>query len=150
MRKLEPYSFSRTKFQTYFQEYQVFSIWKSLRLLQEARIKIVAHALYTNLFSIFFLIHAVFSSAGKWKNYCDRCSTQQVRPQTTVQWYILQYYSSMSINFDMISKRHTLPIVYTVNTRKISIIVLLRVNQKYMVIFWILSSKLSLQLNQSS
>ena len=42
----------------------VFSIWKSLRVLQKARIKIVARAIYTYLF---FLMHTHSCSAAKWK-----------------------------------------------------------------------------------
>ena len=38
---------------------------------------------------------------------------QQIRPQTTVQWYILQDYSSVRISFNMNNKCHTLPIAYT-------------------------------------
>ena len=35
-----------------------------------------------------------------------------LKPQTTVQLYILGYYSSVKIGFNMNNKRHTLPIVY--------------------------------------
>ena len=42
----------------------VFSIWKSLRVLQKLRIKIVARAIYTYLF---FLMHTHSCSAAKWK-----------------------------------------------------------------------------------
>ena len=128
----------------------VFSIWKSLRLLQKARINVVARALYTYLFFYIFPYTCCLIFWWKIKNCCDRCFPQQIRPETTVQWNVLRYYSSVSINFNMISKRHTLPIVYTANVRKISIIVLLRVNRKYVVMFWILCSKFTLQLNQSS
>ena len=61
-----------------------------------------------------FLIHALSSSAGKLKSCCDRCFPQQIRPQSTVQLYILQEYSSVRIGFSMIIKRHILPIVYAV------------------------------------
>ena len=36
-----------------------------------------------------------------------------LRPQTTVQLYILGYYSSVRIGFNMNNKHHTLPIIYT-------------------------------------
>ena len=62
--------------------------------------------------TFFFLIHMFSSSAGKQKS-CYCYSPQQIRAQTTVQWYILQYFSSMWIGFNMINKHHTLPIVYT-------------------------------------
>ena len=41
-------------------------------------------------------------------------SLANYRPQTTVQWCILQHYSWKWIGFDVISKCHTLSIVYTV------------------------------------
>ena len=49
----------------------------------------------------------------KIKSCFDLCFPQQIRAQTTLQWYILQDYSSTRIGFNTIKKRHTLPIVYT-------------------------------------
>ena len=43
----------------------------------------------------------------------NHCFPQQIRTQITVQWYILKDYSSVRIDFNMIKKQHTLPIVYT-------------------------------------
>ena len=57
----------------------------------------------------FFLIHGLFSSAGI-KICCNCCFPQQIRPQITVQLYILQVYSNVRIGFNMISKCHLLPV----------------------------------------
>ena len=51
---------------------------------------------------------------GKIKTYCDRCFPQQIRPQTTVQPSILQDYSSVRIDVNVINKRLTLPVAYTI------------------------------------
>ena len=48
----------------------------------------------------------------KIKSCCDLCFPQQIKLQTTVQWYIFRDYSSVRIGFSMINKRRTLPIVY--------------------------------------
>ena len=40
----------------------------------------------------------------KTKSCCDRCFSEQIRPQTTVQLYVLQDYSSVRIGFNMINK----------------------------------------------
>ena len=68
----------------------------------------------------------------KMKSCFDRCFPQQIRPQTTVQSYILRDCSSVRIGFNMINKRHTLPIVYAMlnplNPSTI-IVVLLRVKR---------------------
>ena len=61
----------------------------------------------------FFLIHTLSSSAGK-KSCFDHSFPQWIRPQTTVQWYILWDYSSVRIGFSFINKRHTQPFVYTI------------------------------------
>ena len=58
----------------------VFSIWKSLWVLQKAHIKIVARAIHTYLF--FLYIHSLF--CWKIKSCCDRHFPQQIRSQTTV------------------------------------------------------------------
>ena len=62
----------------------------------ENHFRIVVCAIYT---SLFFLLHC--------------CFPLQIRPQTTVQWYILPDYSSVRIGFNVINKHHTLYIVYT-------------------------------------
>ena len=67
----------------------VFSTWKSLRVLRKAHIKIVAFTIYTNLFCYTYTLLFWY----KIKNCCDRCFPQQIRPQTTVQLYILRDYS---------------------------------------------------------
>ena len=59
---------------------------------------------------IFFLYTLLF--CWKIKRFCDRCFLQQMRPQITVQLYILLGYSSLRIGFNMIKKRQTLPVVY--------------------------------------
>ena len=50
---------------------------------------------------------------GKLKSCCDHCFLQQIRPQNTVQLYILQDYSSGRIDFNMNNKSHSMPIAYT-------------------------------------
>ena len=47
------------------------------------------------------------------KSCFDCCFPQQIRPQTTVQWYKLWDYSSVRIGFNIINKCHTQPISYT-------------------------------------
>ena len=76
----------------------------------KARIKIVVGAIYTNLF---FSYTYTFLFCWKIKSCCDPCFPQQIRPQTPVQLYILQDYSSERIGFSMINKRQTVPIGYT-------------------------------------
>ena len=56
-------------------------------------------------------MHSLFF--WKIKICCDRCFRQQIRLQTTVQWYILRDYSSARIGFNIINKCHTLPFVYS-------------------------------------
>ena len=65
--------------------YAVFSILKSLRVLQKVRTKIMTRANYTYLF---FLIHTLSCRFS-----------QQIGPLTTVQLCILQDYSSERIVF---------------------------------------------------
>ena len=50
---------------------------------------------------------------SKIKSCCDHCFPQQIRPQNTVQLYMLWDYSSGRIDFNMNNKPHSLPIVYT-------------------------------------
>ena len=55
---------------------------------------------------IFFFIHPLFF-CGKI-SCCDCYFPQQIRPQTTVQLYILRDYSSVRTGFNMITNdRHT-------------------------------------------
>ena len=74
-------------------------------------------------------MHSLFF--WKIKICCDRCFRQQIRLQTTVQWYILRDYSSARIGFNIINKCHTLPVVYSmlVKIYYVSIIVILRVKR---------------------
>ena len=58
-------------------EIAVFSIWKSLQVLQKAHIKIIAHAIYTYLF---FSYTYIFVFCWKIKSCCDHCSSQQIKP----------------------------------------------------------------------
>ena len=75
---------------------------KSLRVVQRARIKIVARAIYTYRF---FSFTYTLLFCGKIKTCCDRCFPQQIRS--------LRDYPSVGIGFNMNNKRHILPIVYT-------------------------------------
>ena len=84
----------------------VFSIWKSMWVLQTACIKIVAHAIYTYLFFSY-----TYTLVFCWKIWCC-CLPQQIRPQTTVQLYILWDYSGVRIGFNMIKNHHT---VYSIS-----------------------------------
>ena len=59
----------------------------------------------------FFTYILLFCS--KIKTCRDCCFPQQIRSQTTVQPYILQDYSSVRIDFNVINKHHMLPIAYT-------------------------------------
>ena len=63
--------------------------------------------LHSPIFSYTFIL------CWKIKSCCDSCFPQQIRPYTAVQWYILGDYSSVRIGFNMINKRHTLSMVYT-------------------------------------
>ena len=74
---------------------------------EKARIKIVACAIYT--YQIFSCTYTLLFWR-KIKICCDHCYIQYIRPQITVQQYILQDYSSLRIGFNMINKPHTLPI----------------------------------------
>ena len=85
-----------------------------------------------NTYLFFFSYTYTLLFCWKIKCCCDRYFPEQIRPQTTVQWYILQNYLSVKIGFNMINKCHTLPIAYTmlVKILQVSIIaVLLRVKQ---------------------
>ena len=86
----------------------VFSIRKLLRVLLKVRIKIVARGIYSYLFFSY-----TFTLLFYWKIKisCNRCFPQQIRPQITVKFYTLRDYLSVRISFNMISKRHTLPLV---------------------------------------
>ena len=102
----------------------VFSIWQSLQVLQKTCIEIVAHAIYIYLF--FYYTYTLFFC---WiiKTCCDNCFPLQIRPQTTVQWYISRDYSSVRTGFNMINKRHILLIVYPMFFKicQVSIIIVL-------------------------
>ena len=50
---------------------------------------------------------------GKIKSCCDHRFSQQIRPQKTVQLYILRDYSSGRIDSNMNNKSHSLLVVYT-------------------------------------
>ena len=63
--------------------------------------------LHSPIFSYTFIL------CWKIKSCCDSCFPQQIRPYTAVQWYILGDYSIVRIGFNMINKRHTLSMVYT-------------------------------------
>ena len=88
----------------------VFSMWKSLQVLQKAHINIVACAIYTYLF--FSYTYTLFF-CWKIKKIGDCCFPQQIRPQTSVQWYTLQVYSSVRVSFNRINNYCTLPIACT-------------------------------------
>ena len=50
---------------------------------------------------------------GKMQSCCDYCFPLQIRPQNTIQLYLLRDYSSGRIDFNMNNKPHSLPTVYT-------------------------------------
>ena len=80
------------------------------KVVQKARIKIVACAIYTYLF---FSYTYTLLLCWEAKKCFDCCLLQQIRPLTTVPLCILQDYSSVRIVFNINLKRHTMPIVYT-------------------------------------
>ena len=83
----------------------LFVIWKSLQVLQKVRMKIMTCFLHLATFSY------TYSPLWLEKRWCDRYFPYQLRPQITVQSYILQDYSSVRISFNMNNKCHILPIV---------------------------------------
>ena len=91
--------------------HRVFSILKSLPELQKAHIKIVALAIYLHL-PIFSFTNTL-SHLWQNKKLLWLLFPQQIRPQSTVQLYILQGYSSVRISFNMNNKCQALPILYT-------------------------------------
>ena len=68
---------------------------------------------YLHLTIFFFLYIHSSILLENLKNCYDLWFLQQIRPQTTIQWYIFRDYSRVRIDFHMITKRHTLPVVYT-------------------------------------
>ena len=50
---------------------------------------------------------------GEIKSCCNLCFPQQIRPHTTVQFYLLWKYYSVTFGFNMNNRCHTLPAVYT-------------------------------------
>ena len=60
--------------------YAVFSIWKTLRVIEKACMKILACAIYTYLFFLYIRTPLI---CWKIKSCCDHCFLQQIRPQTT-------------------------------------------------------------------
>ena len=77
---------------------------KITAIVKKARIKIVPYAIYTYLFFSY-----IFTLPFCWniKSCCNRYFPQQIRPQITV-------------GFNMISKRHTLPIMHHVSLNVLS------------------------------
>ena len=74
-------------------------------MLQKALFKIVACAIYIyTSYTLFIHLHFV---------YIQSPFPQQIVPQNTVQLYMLRDCSSVRIGFNMINKRRTLPVVYT-------------------------------------
>ena len=63
---------------------------------------------YLHLPIFFLYIHYPFLLENK--KLCDRCFPQRIIPHNTVQLYC---YSSVRIDFNIINKRHTLPVLYT-------------------------------------
>ena len=91
------------------EQLSVFSIWKSLQVLQKAHMKIVACAIFTYSFTSYTYTLLL---CWKIKSCFNCCFPLWIRPQTTVQWYIWDY-SSVRIGFNFINKCHRQPIVYT-------------------------------------
>ena len=88
--------------------FPVFSIWKSMLVLQKACTMIVAHVIYTYIY--FSYTYTLFV-CWEIKCYCHRWFPQQIRPKITAQSYISWGYSSVRIGFNMINNHYTLPIV---------------------------------------
>ena len=97
----------------------VFSIWKSLGVLQRAFIKIMASDIYPYLF---LYIHSPILLENKkllWSVFHSKLDHRQWHilqeySRIYVQWHILQEYSSVKIAFNMINKCHPLPIVHNI------------------------------------
>ena len=88
----------------------IFSIWKTLQVLQKTGIKIMVHAICTYLFFSY-----PYTLIFCWKTIVViAVFISKLRLQATSQWYILQDYSSMRISFSMTNKHHILPVVYTI------------------------------------
>ena len=68
---------------------------------------------YLNLLIFFLYMHSPVLL--EIKRCCDRCLSQQIRPQIFVQLYILRDYSNVRIGFNMINKRHAVRIVHHVS-----------------------------------
>ena len=63
----------------------------------------------------------IYTVLFHWKiSCCDRCFPQQIRPQITVQLYVLQDYSSVRTDFNIIYKCHTLPRIHQVSLNPLS------------------------------
>ena len=90
--------------------FSVFSIWKSLWVLQKSFHQDCS-LWYLHLVNVFLCIHSPLLL--EIKSSCDHCFPQQIILQNTDQWYMLQDHSSVKISFNMINKRHLLPVVYT-------------------------------------
>ena len=86
----------------------VFSIWKSLGVLQRAFIKIMASDIYPYLF---LYIHSPILLENKKLLWSVFHSKLDHRPLFND---ILQEYSSVKIAFNMINKCHPLPIVHNI------------------------------------
>ena len=84
---------------------QVVKVW----VLHQACIEIVTRAIYTHLF---FLIHTL-SSAGKEKVVMIAVFLSKVDHRYRPLFNILLDYSSVRNRLNVISKRQTLPVVYT-------------------------------------
>ena len=85
---------------------KVVKVW----VLHQACIEIVTRAIYTYLF---FLIHALSSSAGKEKVVMIAVFLSKVDHKYRPLFNIFLDYSGVRNRLNMISKRQTLPVVYT-------------------------------------
>ena len=91
--------------QTLFVSVNSLFCMKITASVKKALIKIMVCAMYTYLFLLFTYTHLFCSKIKSWQGCCFH---QQITPQTTVQLYILQDYSSVRIGLSMNNKRHTL------------------------------------------
>ena len=69
---------------------------------------------------IYFFVYIHSPLLLEKKKRCDCCFPQQIRPQITVQLYIVREYSSVRIVFNAINKRHTLLIVRNASLNPLS------------------------------
>ena len=73
----------------------VFSIWKSLRVLQKGHIKIVVRAIYIYIYR-FFLLHTLLFF-GKMKICCDRNFLSKLDHRPLFSYIYILYYETILV-----------------------------------------------------